>query len=149
MFFINEFDLLFNVIGDFRLVVDRFAVLESCLKSLHQVQSVVFDQVLVRLPGRLLQWIAVPFHQVLQLLTLLPFVDDLLDLELVFLFFSYLLDLFFGALFFAFTRVYLSQHYFEDMFAGAMIGFLCMKYIQIFLQSKWTKIPDQVETLSL
>jgi membrane-associated phospholipid phosphatase len=44
---------------------------------------------------------------------------------------------FFGALFFAFTRVYLSQHYFEDLFAGAMIGFLCMKYTQVFLQSSW------------
>ena len=49
---------------------------------------------------------------------------------------------FFGALFFAFTRVYLSQHYFEDMFAGAMIGFLCMKYTQVFLQSKWEKLDS-------
>jgi membrane-associated phospholipid phosphatase len=47
---------------------------------------------------------------------------------------------FLGALFFAFTRVYLSQHYFEDMFAGAMIGFLCMKYTQVFLQSSWTRL---------
>lgn len=49
---------------------------------------------------------------------------------------------FIGALFFAFTRVYLSQHYFEDMFAGAMIGFLCMKYTQVFLQSKWEKLDS-------
>jgi len=49
---------------------------------------------------------------------------------------------FIGALFFAFTRVYLSQHYFEDMFAGAMIGFLCMKYTQVFLQSKWTHLDE-------
>jgi membrane-associated phospholipid phosphatase len=49
---------------------------------------------------------------------------------------------FFGAFFFAFTRVYLSQHYFEDMFAGAMIGFLCMKYTQVFLQSKWEKLDS-------
>ncbi|MEN9987661.1 MAG: hypothetical protein RLZZ585_700 [Bacteroidota bacterium] len=47
-----------------------------------------------------------------------------------------------GALFFAFTRVYLSQHYFEDMFAGAMIGFLCMKYTQVFLQSKWLHLDQ-------
>ncbi len=47
---------------------------------------------------------------------------------------------FIGALFFAFTRVYLSQHYFEDLFAGAMIGFLCMKYTQVFLQSKWQNL---------
>ncbi len=47
---------------------------------------------------------------------------------------------FIGALFFAFTRVYLSQHYFEDLFAGAMIGFLCMKYTQVFLQSKWQEL---------
>ena len=49
---------------------------------------------------------------------------------------------FIGALFFAFTRVYLSQHYFEDLFAGAMIGFLCMKYTQVFLQSKWTNLDE-------
>lgn len=49
---------------------------------------------------------------------------------------------FFGALFFAFTRVYLSQHYFEDMLAGAMIGFLCMKYTQVFLQSKWLHLDQ-------
>ena len=49
---------------------------------------------------------------------------------------------FIGALFFAFTRVYLSQHYFEDMFAGAMIGFLCMKYTQVFLQSKWQQLDQ-------
>jgi len=49
---------------------------------------------------------------------------------------------FLGALFFAFTRVYLSQHYFEDMFAGAMIGFLCMKYTQVFLQSSWTQLDQ-------
>jgi membrane-associated phospholipid phosphatase len=49
---------------------------------------------------------------------------------------------FIGALFFAFTRVYLSQHYFEDLFAGAMIGFLCMKYTQVFLQSKWQQLDQ-------
>ncbi|MEN9972043.1 MAG: hypothetical protein RIS20_390 [Bacteroidota bacterium] len=49
---------------------------------------------------------------------------------------------FMAALFFAFTRVYLSQHYFEDMFAGAMIGFLCMKYTQVFLQAKWEKLDS-------
>jgi membrane-associated phospholipid phosphatase len=49
---------------------------------------------------------------------------------------------FLGALFFAFSRVYLSQHYFEDMFAGAMIGFLCMKYTQVFLQSTWTLLDQ-------
>ena len=49
---------------------------------------------------------------------------------------------FIGALFFAFTRVYLSQHYFEDMFAGALIGFLCMKYTQVFLQSKWLHLDQ-------
>jgi membrane-associated phospholipid phosphatase len=49
---------------------------------------------------------------------------------------------FIGALFFAFTRVYLSQHYFEDMFAGAMIGFLCMKYTQVFLQSSWPHLDQ-------
>lgn len=49
---------------------------------------------------------------------------------------------FIGALFFAFTRVYLSQHYFEDVFAGAMIGFLCMKYTQVFLQSKWQHLDQ-------
>jgi len=49
---------------------------------------------------------------------------------------------FMAALFFAFTRVYLSQHYFEDMFAGAMIGFLIMKYTQVFLQSKWEKLDS-------
>jgi membrane-associated phospholipid phosphatase len=49
---------------------------------------------------------------------------------------------FLGALFFAFTRVYLSQHYFEDMFTGALIGFLCMKYTQVFLQAKWEKLDS-------
>jgi membrane-associated phospholipid phosphatase len=49
---------------------------------------------------------------------------------------------FIGAFFFAFTRVYLSQHYFEDIFAGAIIGFLCMKYTTVFLQSKWTQLEQ-------
>lgn len=49
---------------------------------------------------------------------------------------------FIGAFFFAFTRVYLSQHYFEDLFAGAIIGYLCMKYTQVFLQSKWQQLDQ-------
>ncbi|MFM6935832.1 MAG: phosphatase PAP2 family protein [Flavobacteriales bacterium] len=49
---------------------------------------------------------------------------------------------FLGALFFAFTRVYLSQHYFEDLFAGAMIGFLCMKYATVFLQGSWLSLDQ-------
>ena len=49
---------------------------------------------------------------------------------------------FIAALFFAFTRVYLSQHYFEDMFVGAVIGFLCMKYTSFLLSSKWTHLDQ-------
>ncbi len=49
---------------------------------------------------------------------------------------------FIAALFFAFTRVYLSQHYFEDMFVGAVIGFLCMKYTNFLLSSKWTHLDQ-------
>ena len=49
---------------------------------------------------------------------------------------------FIGALFFAFTRVYLSQHYFEDMFVGSMIGFLCMKYTQVFLSQSFQQLDS-------
>jgi membrane-associated phospholipid phosphatase len=38
--------------------------------------------------------------------------------------------------------VYLSQHYFEDIFVGSIIGFLCMKYTQVFLQSKFQQLDS-------
>lgn len=49
---------------------------------------------------------------------------------------------FLSALFFAFTRVYLSQHYFEDIFIGSMIGFLCMKYTQVFLNQSFRELDS-------
>ena len=49
---------------------------------------------------------------------------------------------FMAAFFVAFTRVYLSQHYFEDIFVGSIIGFLCMKYTQVFLQSKFQQLDS-------
>lgn len=52
---------------------------------------------------------------------------------------------FISAFFVAYSRVYLSQHYFEDVFAGAMIGFLCMKYTQVFLANKWQHLDQPLK----
>lgn len=57
---------------------------------------------------------------------------------------KYLLQMAFilGALFFSYTRVYLSQHFLQDIVAGSIIGVLVSQFIWDFLNpklSKWDK----------
>jgi membrane-associated phospholipid phosphatase len=57
---------------------------------------------------------------------------------------KYLLQMVFilGAIFFSYTRVYLSQHFLQDIVAGSIIGVLVSQFIWDFLNpklSKWDK----------
>jgi membrane-associated phospholipid phosphatase len=40
----------------------------------------------------------------------------------------------------AFSRVYLSQHFIQDIIAGSMIGFLCAHFLWLFIYSKLYKL---------
>ena len=55
--------------------------------------------------------------------------------------------LFFGVVVVAFTRVYLSQHFFEDIIIGSFIGFFVAKYVTQWLEpylGKWNKSISKV-----
>jgi len=54
---------------------------------------------------------------------------------------KYLLQMVFiiGALFFSYTRVYLSQHFLQDLVAGSIIGVLVSQFVWDFLNSKLSK----------